>query len=358
MGGAEVFGITELLEQILLDEAVDFKTLLLSQRVSKDFESTIIGSTSLQQKLYFKPIPGNGDAEPIDNPLLFIPDNDVYFYVGGQAQDTTIEINRTEKRELAFQCHSGLSLGITRPSPTPSWTKMLLTQRPQKEWYTVSGWRYRWREELEEDQKFGSVCEEIADEHERRFFAEPPILPKGNARLSAATRVLQTPKLLHMILNRVDPKTLLRSPRISTHFQSVIESSIDLLQKLFFKPETRTPLSKTWSISSVFNPFILNRRIRSATNGESFEAYMFWVGSNGRSRDRYREPMIGIDEETCTWNECDLGVSDARSWGRMFITQPPGLFRMRVHTHDQDCEGCEDGVVMEAHQVRNLEKHF
>ncbi|KAK5169888.1 uncharacterized protein LTR77_005866 [Saxophila tyrrhenica] len=50
----KVFGITELLEQVLVK--VDFKTLLLSQRVNHMFEQVIKGSKMLQKKLCFLPV--------------------------------------------------------------------------------------------------------------------------------------------------------------------------------------------------------------------------------------------------------------------------------------------------------------
>ena len=46
---------TEVLEEILLDSAIDIKTLLLSQRVCTRFRDTVEGSVKLQRKLMFKP---------------------------------------------------------------------------------------------------------------------------------------------------------------------------------------------------------------------------------------------------------------------------------------------------------------
>lgn len=59
----KVFGTTELLEDILLRVADDFKTLLLSQRVCKDFHATIEHSTSLQKAL-FSTEPGASPSIP------------------------------------------------------------------------------------------------------------------------------------------------------------------------------------------------------------------------------------------------------------------------------------------------------
>ncbi|CAJ2512916.1 Uu.00g010350.m01.CDS01 [Anthostomella pinea] len=68
---AKALGIEELLEGILLN--LDMKTLLLSQRVSKGFRSTIAASTRLQQALFFAPI-GDSHADdrrfPLRNNLI------------------------------------------------------------------------------------------------------------------------------------------------------------------------------------------------------------------------------------------------------------------------------------------------
>lgn len=50
---AKVFGIAELLEQILIE--ADFVDVLLLQRVNKTFAATTSNSTSLQYKLHLKP---------------------------------------------------------------------------------------------------------------------------------------------------------------------------------------------------------------------------------------------------------------------------------------------------------------
>jgi hypothetical protein len=50
----KVLSTTELLEAILLQ--LSLKDVLLSQRVSKEWRDTIVGSTKLQQLLFFRPI--------------------------------------------------------------------------------------------------------------------------------------------------------------------------------------------------------------------------------------------------------------------------------------------------------------
>ncbi|KAK4963217.1 hypothetical protein LTR10_000845 [Elasticomyces elasticus] len=66
-----VFGVTELLEAILL--AVDMKTLLLSQRVSSVFRDTISTSPRLLEKLYLRQSPAPAvlpHVKDIINPLI------------------------------------------------------------------------------------------------------------------------------------------------------------------------------------------------------------------------------------------------------------------------------------------------
>ena len=63
---SRVFDTPELMEAILLQ--LPLKDALLSQRVSKQWRNTIVGSTKLQQLLFFRPMgeladrpsPGNG----------------------------------------------------------------------------------------------------------------------------------------------------------------------------------------------------------------------------------------------------------------------------------------------------------
>lgn len=74
---AKVFGVTELLEKILLE--LPMTDLLLIQRVSRQFKSTIDGSITIQQALFFKPLPSKADKldwadpEARSNPLLCGP---------------------------------------------------------------------------------------------------------------------------------------------------------------------------------------------------------------------------------------------------------------------------------------------
>lgn len=72
----QVFGITELLENILLhlntSTEEGLKTLLFSQRTNKTFEATIKGSIRLQRKLFLSKLskPDHADRPPKYNRLL------------------------------------------------------------------------------------------------------------------------------------------------------------------------------------------------------------------------------------------------------------------------------------------------
>lgn len=57
---AEVFGIAELVEIILLDNAVTLKKLFVLQRINRTFKGIIEGSTKLQRKIFLL----HGSAQP------------------------------------------------------------------------------------------------------------------------------------------------------------------------------------------------------------------------------------------------------------------------------------------------------
>ncbi|SMY27863.1 unnamed protein product [Zymoseptoria tritici ST99CH_1A5] len=64
-----LFETTEILEQILLN-VNDMRTLLLSQRVSKLFVETITGSKALQETLFFRIRPANGNRKVFGSPYF------------------------------------------------------------------------------------------------------------------------------------------------------------------------------------------------------------------------------------------------------------------------------------------------
>ncbi|KAK4896065.1 hypothetical protein LTR27_005922 [Elasticomyces elasticus] len=67
--GARTSGITELLEQILLDDDLSMQDVLLAQKASRHFLSVITGSKPLQQKLFLAP----QDARHAHNNILINP---------------------------------------------------------------------------------------------------------------------------------------------------------------------------------------------------------------------------------------------------------------------------------------------
>ncbi|KAK5683619.1 hypothetical protein LTS10_005152 [Elasticomyces elasticus] len=69
--GARTSGITELLEQILLDDDLSMQDVLLAQRTSKHFLLVITGSKPLQQKLFLAPRDAkHAHSNILINPLL------------------------------------------------------------------------------------------------------------------------------------------------------------------------------------------------------------------------------------------------------------------------------------------------
>ena len=72
-----VLNTAELLEAILLQ--MDLRTLLLSQRVSKTFQTSIAGSPKLQHKLFFRPTKDVVNRQAI-NPLFLWK----YFFIDSE----------------------------------------------------------------------------------------------------------------------------------------------------------------------------------------------------------------------------------------------------------------------------------
>ncbi|KAK4952787.1 hypothetical protein LTR10_009595 [Elasticomyces elasticus] len=69
--GARTSGITELLEQILLDDDLSMQDVLLAQRTSRHFLLVITGSKPLQQKLFLAPRDAkHAHSDILINPLL------------------------------------------------------------------------------------------------------------------------------------------------------------------------------------------------------------------------------------------------------------------------------------------------
>lgn len=98
-----VLSIPELLEAILLH--VDMKTLLLSQRVDRNWASIMASSIVIQQALFFRPVQevssiipfnpadnhfGDHDSKIIYNPLLVAKFGSAFFRRGGEGYYTQI----------------------------------------------------------------------------------------------------------------------------------------------------------------------------------------------------------------------------------------------------------------------------
>ena len=58
-----VFEVTEILESIMLE--VPMRDLLLSKRVSRQFQQNIVGSVNLQRALFFEPAPATVEGQAV-----------------------------------------------------------------------------------------------------------------------------------------------------------------------------------------------------------------------------------------------------------------------------------------------------
>lgn len=126
-----VFGAAELLEAILFN--VDMRTLLLSQRVSKDFKGTISGSPALQEALFFKaetPATTRGrlDGKPMLNPLL----RNTQITIDDYGSRVEFAWDHDTKRPcIGYHVHK--SQAGRKPEEQTlygSWQKMLIVQPP------------------------------------------------------------------------------------------------------------------------------------------------------------------------------------------------------------------------------------
>lgn len=137
---AKVFSITELREQVLV--GLDFRTLLLSQRVDRSFRSTIQRNLKLRKKLFIEPVSSFKEALS----LGFAEEKTI---LGQDCHDSTAALdNPVFVNPLVLQLYgpgeSGWSLpwlGLSPPlfdlviksmevTEMESWKLMLLTQPP------------------------------------------------------------------------------------------------------------------------------------------------------------------------------------------------------------------------------------
>ncbi|KAK4494699.1 hypothetical protein PRZ48_014055 [Zasmidium cellare] len=126
----KVFSTTELLVAILL-EVDDMQTLLLSQRVSKDFHDAIGDSICLQRALWFKPMPPDPslpEDKCLRNPLIgkFKRRLGVDEVAHGTARKLDKDEYWPEKNEKGGNAKFIKLYKITRRQG--SWRKMLLCQ--------------------------------------------------------------------------------------------------------------------------------------------------------------------------------------------------------------------------------------
>ncbi|KAK3717971.1 hypothetical protein LTR37_005397 [Vermiconidia calcicola] len=133
----QLFCVTELLEQILLDlEPVD---ILLSQRVAKSWRATVQGSARLKQALFFEPVSGPKLVQKPAPLGYFVKrwcsiDTDVP--VGAPLLNPLLDkiLRKTTPPESAgpFRRYEGLHVSLRQQYhyPGASWKRMLYTQPP------------------------------------------------------------------------------------------------------------------------------------------------------------------------------------------------------------------------------------
>ncbi|KAK3641447.1 hypothetical protein LTR56_011260 [Elasticomyces elasticus] len=129
--------ITELLESILV--RVDAKTLLLSQRVSRNWGAVIEGSNTLQQKLFLQPATldeaVNISAEDDDKALVVMRPNEDTRFMAMPERFMTFDILPESSgllNPLLFDGNAGCRVPTrSRGNVLPSWTRMQLINPPQ-----------------------------------------------------------------------------------------------------------------------------------------------------------------------------------------------------------------------------------
>ncbi|SMY27862.1 unnamed protein product [Zymoseptoria tritici ST99CH_1A5] len=129
---SNVFGTAELLELILLD--VDMRTLLLSQRVSRDFNNAITSSPSLQEKLFFRvkrntAVRGEDPGKPQVNSLFLA--QDIKQSIG--LNSTHVGVRRTSSSESVLDVDVGFRTldrmkELQQKDRKSSWQRMLVVQ--------------------------------------------------------------------------------------------------------------------------------------------------------------------------------------------------------------------------------------
>lgn len=135
----KVLGAQELLEQILIN--MDVRTLLLAQRVDRRWNATIVSSSDLQIKLFFKPatfeqaknICMNMDSIVIARSEYYIPNPLVLGRIDhGEDQNATFLIQAAV-----------IDTRDSSPSAAGSWSRMLVTQPPYNAFYIEPTFTYQ-----------------------------------------------------------------------------------------------------------------------------------------------------------------------------------------------------------------------
>ena len=111
-----VLRITELLELILLQ--LDMRTLLISQRVCRKWNSLIRTSSNIQETLFFKPVIPGSVPTKVQNPLLAEVFPPFFIKMKGRISMNSFDMVKHPEKQRAYL------------RPEASWRRMLVQQPP------------------------------------------------------------------------------------------------------------------------------------------------------------------------------------------------------------------------------------
>lgn len=367
---SEVFGNTELLERILL-RVNDLKTLLLAQRVCREWRNIINTNNKLQKKLYFMPAE---DFEEVMSLGMVGAETLVCGYnMAGPYEDREISVLNTllithdghqdgvsdEAFEMKLS-HQILPETISARRGKSSWERMYLCQPADEGSYRVDVYANDkiLDEETQEKGSDGvwepgyySLVDQLGNKSLRKMMdkAEEDILevcegliawkdallsPQFGALITSykkleesidraaakASEVFGITELLEHVLLDVDNfKTVLLAQRVSTKWRDVIKTNDKLQKKLFFKPATLEE-AKELCMGRDCSRFLVSRKIGNRGRVGGVCAVMNSLVTND------------IDGSTCSCSfkisakvaqDRDYGSTGASSWERMYFSQPP-----------------------------------
>lgn len=198
---------------------------------------------------------------------------------------------------------------------------------------------------------------------------------------SAGHSLTSTYELLELILLSLPATSILLSQRVNKHFASVIATSPQLQQKLFFS--RKKPKAATGDFRALLNPLLIRESVRVAVplffDHEAQRLSREW--KLGRTRLVWNEvrattvfvylefsdeilsssEAVGGPEAIVRECESRTALLEPGSWERMFLAQPSCFFHWRVRLTDSNDEqryfsGIVKGVKTMAGLLEGLER--